>query len=542
MHWIRRHRRGRPPHPDVLTPAEWRVLDLVRLGLPNAAIAERLGITVPTVKTHMSRILAKLALPDRRALTEWDGQPATERPRRVTSAAPLNWLSWKTAGGLTVTAVAAVFVVGFVAAMESGRLTGGAEPETAVPTASVPPEATAPQAGASETPMSQPSPPVNVLLIELTSGVTHTLHSGHGGSFTPGFEPDGSLWVWRNEAQSATRFGSDGQPIEETRVSPWGDPRCRNVEGDEPSSLIGGESHPHWCGPLSPDGRWMLFTRDLDSANAATGRYETGLYDLDTGLEHLLTDLTRHCGGCDYRAGPAWSPSGRFLLFGETYAGPDSTVYLTDVSTLTTRAVAQGERVNVLGDNVVWSPTEDALALPGPSGGTVVERPALSEALTLADVAWPARFDDTGHFVYSTRRTVIADATTGMSVAEWAGVAQQWPAPRGITNVEGQPAALLEDGDCAGTSVHHPLIGIHCLDDARGAAWSPMAEAVGYARPLTADDPVGLTTWEIVVFDVHNQNERVVASGIASWSAPYITWNDVGTQLVVVAPPPEVLW
>ena len=29
-------RLGRPPHPDVLTPAEWRVLDQIRAGHPNA--------------------------------------------------------------------------------------------------------------------------------------------------------------------------------------------------------------------------------------------------------------------------------------------------------------------------------------------------------------------------------------------------------------------------------------------------------------------------------------------------------------------------
>ncbi|MGI8928819.1 MAG: hypothetical protein ACR2H0_05070 [Candidatus Limnocylindrales bacterium] len=32
--------RGRPPHPDVLTPAEWSVLDLYRHGLSRRAIAE----------------------------------------------------------------------------------------------------------------------------------------------------------------------------------------------------------------------------------------------------------------------------------------------------------------------------------------------------------------------------------------------------------------------------------------------------------------------------------------------------------------------
>ena len=35
--------RGRPPHDDVLTPAEWRVAEFVRHGLTNPAIAARMG-------------------------------------------------------------------------------------------------------------------------------------------------------------------------------------------------------------------------------------------------------------------------------------------------------------------------------------------------------------------------------------------------------------------------------------------------------------------------------------------------------------------
>jgi DNA-binding NarL/FixJ family response regulator len=38
------NRRGRPPHPDVLTPREWEVLALLREELTDQAIADRLGI------------------------------------------------------------------------------------------------------------------------------------------------------------------------------------------------------------------------------------------------------------------------------------------------------------------------------------------------------------------------------------------------------------------------------------------------------------------------------------------------------------------
>lgn len=65
--------RGRPPHPDVLTPAEWRVVEAVRHGLGNAAIARRLGVSVDAVKFHVANALDKLGLARRTDLRAWDG-------------------------------------------------------------------------------------------------------------------------------------------------------------------------------------------------------------------------------------------------------------------------------------------------------------------------------------------------------------------------------------------------------------------------------------------------------------------------------------
>jgi DNA-binding CsgD family transcriptional regulator/catechol 2,3-dioxygenase-like lactoylglutathione lyase family enzyme len=66
-------RRGRPPAADVLTPAEWRTVDMVRHGLSNPEIARRLGHTTDAVKYHVANALLKLGLRDRRALRRWDG-------------------------------------------------------------------------------------------------------------------------------------------------------------------------------------------------------------------------------------------------------------------------------------------------------------------------------------------------------------------------------------------------------------------------------------------------------------------------------------
>ncbi len=107
-------RRGRPPHPDVLTPREREVLALLREGLSNEAIAQRLGVTLAGAKYHVSEILGKLGVSTREEAARWrEG----ERPWWASALAPLSflwrrtnagWLSRATAGALAVGVAAGV--------------------------------------------------------------------------------------------------------------------------------------------------------------------------------------------------------------------------------------------------------------------------------------------------------------------------------------------------------------------------------------------------------------------------------------------------
>ena len=159
---MERNRRGRPRHPDVLTPAEWRVLEALREGGTNAEIAARLGLSLDTVKYHISNMLAKLELRDRRALASW--RPEGRRGRLGalftvpaalwTVARPIAWVGAGTAAvaGVVVGVVAVVALVA-VALVVAG---GDAAPPLAVAPPPTQTSAPAPTATASASP--QPSP------------------------------------------------------------------------------------------------------------------------------------------------------------------------------------------------------------------------------------------------------------------------------------------------------------------------------------------------------------------------------------------------
>jgi len=54
--------RGRPSDPDLLMPAEWRVVEAVRHGLTNRQVAVRRGVTLDAVKYHVGNALLKLGM------------------------------------------------------------------------------------------------------------------------------------------------------------------------------------------------------------------------------------------------------------------------------------------------------------------------------------------------------------------------------------------------------------------------------------------------------------------------------------------------
>jgi DNA-binding CsgD family transcriptional regulator len=86
--------RGRPRHPDVLTPRQREVLGLVREGLTNPQIASRLGISPDGAKWHVKEIIERLGVTTRQEAARWEEQRgpaaagASPRAHLATGRAP----------------------------------------------------------------------------------------------------------------------------------------------------------------------------------------------------------------------------------------------------------------------------------------------------------------------------------------------------------------------------------------------------------------------------------------------------------------------
>jgi DNA-binding CsgD family transcriptional regulator len=132
--------RGRPRHPDVLTLRQWEVLTLVREGLTNPQIAERLGITMDAAKSHVSEILSRLELSSREEAAAWRPEPPPAPVMRPSWANALGhwWPSFaRIAGaGAMVAAVAGLGVIAYGVINSEGAeepTVGAAPSATAAP-------------------------------------------------------------------------------------------------------------------------------------------------------------------------------------------------------------------------------------------------------------------------------------------------------------------------------------------------------------------------------------------------------------------------
>ena len=257
-----RGRRGRPPHPDVLTPAEWRILAELRQGRSNHEIAEALGLSVNTVRYHVANMLAKLGARDRLELAAWRGEPAA--PTRTGLAAPLVWLR----DGLSRSWVEQLIVVGGVAVIAAGAWLAFEAVDRGVgeQVTSVAPSATA-SAAASASPSTTPAT------------VTPT-----NGEAIPLLMPFSGVNADPLPRSTPTREVSLGTPPP-SPFAPY-DPALREVVLYDTATLTEQSLGPGGFPRFSPEGSYLAWIVFTDPPSLMEG--ELHVLNLATGEERIL--------------------------------------------------------------------------------------------------------------------------------------------------------------------------------------------------------------------------------------------------------------
>ena len=259
--------RGRPPHPDILTPRQWEVLECVRQGLTNEEIAQRLGITLDGAKFHVSEILLRLGVESRYEAANW--RPQAARSRWAFALAPfalLHKVKWGF-GYAAAGVIAAAVAVG-VALLAWGvtRSGGGTPPPVGAAIGAANPEQiiyTTLKPG--EVPGTHQRWDVNVYDTS-ASRITHTFEIGDGVNDQPTQVVAAGDTLVADLTDRIVRYDLDGSNAQEFRrgadggrilgiaASPDGmkialaeqtGPQC-------PTSVPGAEATPELCSDYAP--------------------------------------------------------------------------------------------------------------------------------------------------------------------------------------------------------------------------------------------------------------------------------------------------
>lgn len=397
--------------------------------------------------------------------------------------------------------------------------------------------------------------PSTVLLVDALSGSTKTLYESLvDPAYHAGFEGEVVFTYERRGPTTETaRYNLHG--VEVGRSARTLDGPCLEAPS---GATVEGQTYPGvYCGPISPDKRWMTYQVPAGEETLPAGHrvpvWDQWAVDLNTDARVLLQDHLLHCGGCDGRFGPAWSPSGRYLFFSELVSG--GRIFLSDPARATTRVIAAGTDLQHQPD---WSPNADRLVYRSERGNTVLEDLDAGTMVELTEVPWPARFDSSGSYLYSpawgdTRQTAptttLYDVERRMAIASLPG--QTPPAGsfldfRPVSSLGGQPYVALEGAPaCSGTAVYERTVLRHCLagavsatfspDGSRLAAWRKTGEIGPFESPTVSS--ISADVFEVIILDVSSGAINPVGGGlIGAEYPPPVTWNSTGTYIVVISP------
>lgn len=382
-------------------------------------------------------------------------------------------------------------------------------------------------------------------LIDVETGDVHVLYESDTGypilPLDGGWRGGSEIWVYFVDGDHSVRYALDGSQLEDVPGYQLQLSDCEVMDQEALRVRIGDrEFRDVPCGVVAPDGRHMLYGHNIDGPEVPGGRYDAWILDITAGEQWPATDQLRHCGGCDSRAGPSWSPSGAFVTLGETYAGVDSTIYLVDVLSRRAEPLLDGQQANSSGNEPRWAPDRDLLLMPTQDGEAAILDAPTGVAQVLAGSTWPAWWSAGGAFVYwiDGGSTAVADAKSGIRVATWPGRPSTafWQGRVSITDATGldseiAPAALL--GSEGGMWIYDPAIdGGLFIEGGAGGTWSPDASRAAFAiREPTSEFDV--QRWFIAVYSDHGRWQTVADDARSAFGPPEVWWNDAGTHLLV---------
>jgi len=450
---------------------------------------------------------------------------------------------------------------------------------TVTPVPEVSPSATA----APPTPTPEPDLLSAVWLFDIESGERVTLFEDAERRVVAVTRFDGETVTVRDRsASTGSRYDLEGNAVSEPTPAATTHLRCN--ETPDGAEVEGRVYAGAGCGLISPDQRWMLYEVDAGEVQLSGSGFQ-GTFpvwdqwavDLQTGETRLLQEGLVHCGGCDGRFGPDWSVSGRFVYFSELIS--DGRTLVHDFDTAETRVLAEAS--TEIGSKPEWSPIDDLLLHPGPDGEAALADLRVGVTLVLPGIRWPARFDDSGRYLYGSggeEQTVVYDLEAKAVAATLTGTAwleRPYGRSQRVRAVDDTFVALLDWGSaCEGASVYRGPDRVACVEASEpdpyghgglgerlrtvlspGGEWAAVARLVeiGEAPPCT-ENPCGQATiealyqdpsynpawrvsrYEVLLIDTETGDTTLLSDQTFSPSPPQLLWHDDGTHLLVSWP------
>jgi hypothetical protein len=399
--------------------------------------------------------------------------------------------------------------------------------------------------------------PSAVLLIDAETGSQISLFESYQDpAYTSGFDGSEVGITYRSAGEvKVDHYDLQGVLLRTTDLPPPSSDAACTESADGAS--VDGRTYPDThCGQISPDRRWMTYQVPVmpRPPSGAGVPWDQWAVNLQTGDRRLLQADLQHCGGCDGRFGPKWSPGGRYLYFSEL-DGNGST-FLSDLQLGTTREIFRGHTDSSY--EPAWSPAADVLLYPNSSETTMLEDLRAGTKRELTGLAWPARFDLSGTFVYSPAwndprttgvTTAVLDLRSGaiMTLPGRVGRTSIYITGEAVQNVGGVAVAALEQvPDCDGTAIYFGDLLRHCVSGATAPSFSPDGSSVALMRRTGAagrySSPASQSMtgakFEALIVDLQTGAERVVARdliGSDMYPLP-ARWNEDGTHLLLQTP------